>query len=131
MLLMSENAAVLDADEFQLEDDQNADRRRGLRVRDVRPVKIFEPVGGRYFGGQTEDISATGLRIELPAWAPLRVGDALNIHVGLNGKGQTLANRRHMIPARVVWVSRAAGRQPTLEAGVEFLNNIHARVHAA
>ena len=116
--------------------DESADvdgieRRRGLRVRQTRPVKVFEPAGARYFGGQTEDVSATGLRIELPAWAPLRAGDALNIHVGLNGKGQTLANRRNMIPARVVWVSRTAGGQPTMEAGVEFLNNIHARVHAA
>ncbi len=131
MMLVCENTAVLEADEFQLDDDANADRRRGLRVRDERPVKIFEPTGGRYFGGRTEDISATGLRIELPAWAPLQAGDALNIHVGLNGNGQTLANRRNMIPARVVWVSRTPGRQPTLEAGVEFLNNIHARVHAA
>ncbi len=108
-----------------------SERRRGLRIRQNRPVKVFEPIGARYFGGQTEDISATGLRIELPAWAPLRAGDALNIHVGLNGKGQSLANRRNMIPARVLWVSRTPGHLSTLEAGVEFLNNIHARVHAA
>jgi hypothetical protein len=131
MLLVCENTAVLEADEFQLDDETNADRRRGLRVRDERPVKIFEPVGGRYFGGKTEDISATGLRIELPAWAHLRAGDALNIHVGLNGRGQTLANRRNMIPARVVWVNRAPTAQAVMEAGVEFLNHIHARVHAA
>lgn len=131
MLLMTETTAALDADEFLLDDDQNADRRRGLRVRDQRPVKVFEPVGGRYFGGRTEDVSATGLRIELPAWAPLRAGDALNIHVGLNGRGESLANRRHMIPARVVWVRRDGDGRPTVEAGVEFLNNTHARVHAA
>jgi hypothetical protein len=146
MLLVSENTAVLDADEYRLEaheyrlvadefrldDDASADRRRGLRVRDERPVKVFEPAGARYYGGRTEDISATGLRIELPAWAPLQAGDELNIHVGLNGRGQTLANRRSMIPARVVWVHRASdGRQPVMEAGVEFLNTIHARVHAA
>ena len=47
----------------------HGERRRGLRIRQHRPVKIFEPAGNRYFGGQTEDISSTGLRIELPAFA--------------------------------------------------------------
>lgn len=112
-------------------DEDGQERRRGLRVRERRPVKIYEPGVARYFGGQTEDISATGLRIELPAWATLRVGETLTIHVGLNGRGQTLANRRTMIPARVVWVHREQDKTPRMEVGVEFLNNIGAHVHAA
>ncbi|HEX8913116.1 MAG TPA: PilZ domain-containing protein [Humisphaera sp.] len=118
----------LDTDHADLTD---AERRRGLRVRDVRPVKVYEPGAARYFGGQTEDVSATGLRIELPLWAPLRIGENVTVHVGLNGRGQGLANRRNMIPARVVWVNRTPGKHARLEAGVEFLNGIAPNVSAA
>src|SRR5687768_16599655 len=59
------------------------ERRRGLRIRQHRPVKVFEPTLGRYFGGRTEDISATGLRIEVPTSALIREGTLLNVHVGL------------------------------------------------
>ena len=108
-----------------------AERRRGLRIRQSRPVKVYEPAGNRYFGGQTEDVSATGLRIELPAYAAVRPGETLSIHVGLNHKGQTLANRRQMIPARVVWVNREPRLDGRLEAGVEFIPNIAAHLDAA
>ena len=131
MLLLSD--AVTDAG---VGADANAgtifERRRGLRVRQNRPVKVFEPLGSRYFGGQTGDISSTGLRIELPAYAAVRAGETLSIHVGLSRKGETLANRRQMIPVRVVWVNRdAAGTSGKLQAGVEFLANIAARRDAA
>lgn len=112
--------------------DERGERRRGLRVRQHRPVKVYEPAGARYFGGQTEDVSATGLRIELPAFAAVRAGETLSIHVGLSHRGQSLANRRQMIPARVVWVNRAAPARPgTIEAGVEFLTGISALLDAA
>ena len=107
------------------------ERRRGLRVRQARPVKVFEPGAGRYFGGQTEDVSTNGLRLELPAWATVRTGETLSIHVGLSHAGESLANRRQMIPARVVWVSRRGGKQARLEAGVEFLTSIAAHLDAA
>lgn len=110
---------------------RNAERRRGLRVRQQRPVKVYDAGAGRYFGGQTEDISTTGLRLELPAWAPVRPGETLAIHVGLSPRGDCLANRRQMIPARVVWVNRQAGRRARLEAGVEFLASIAAHLDAA
>ena len=131
MLLLSEAAT-----EVGTTADANADtiseRRRGLRVRQHRPVKVFEPLGSRYFGGQTEDISATGLRIELPAYAAVRPGETLSIHVGLSHKGEVLANRRQMIPVRVVWVNRDPSNVTgKLEAGVEFLANIAARRDAA
>ena len=82
--------------------ERPGERRRGLRIRQHRPVKVFEPLGARYFGGQTDDISATGLRVELPAFATVREGETLSIHVGLSRKGESLANRRQMLPARVV-----------------------------
>lgn len=130
MLLISEPARC-GSEETESTSD-GVERRRGLRIRQQRPVKIFASAAARYFGGQTEDISATGLRIELPSYAPVQPGDTLNIHVGLNGIGQSLANRRQMIPARVVWVNRQdrriAGR---LEVGIEFLTSIAARLDAA
>jgi hypothetical protein len=126
MTLLMSNAEV------ELNDEPGSERRRGLRIRQQRPVKIFEPMAGRYFGGQTEDVSSTGLRIELPVSASVRPGESLNIHVGLNSSGQSLANRRQMLPARVVWVKRAGTlRNGRLEAGVEFHSNIAAHLDAA
>lgn len=110
---------------------RSSERRRGLRIRQQRPVKIYDPGAARYFGGQTEDVSTTGLRIELPAWAPVRLGEMLNIHVGLSRRGETLANRRHMMSARVVWVNRTVGKKARIEAGVEFLSSIAAHLDAA
>ena len=129
MLLVSEQVIG----EETADSIEGIERRRGLRIRQNRPVKVFDSAAARYFGGQTEDISSTGLRIELPAYAPLRPGDTLSIHVGLNDLGQTLANRRQMIPARVVWVTRDDNRIPggRIEAGVEFLSAIAARKDAA
>jgi hypothetical protein len=115
-----------------MSDSMGFERRRGLRVRQQRPVKVFETATGRYFGGRTEDVSSTGLRIELPAFAPIREGETLNIHVGLSNTGESLANRRQMIPARVVWLNRrlsATGSR--IEAGVEFLASIAAKLDAA
>ena len=132
MLLLSKVVPTerLDQQDRNAVESEPCERRRGLRIRQHRPVKVFESRVGRYYGGQTEDVSTTGLRIELPAWAPVRPGEVPSIHVGLTNKGQTLANRRQMIPARVVWVSRGHGHGG-LEAGVEFLASIAARLDAA
>jgi hypothetical protein len=51
--------------------------------------------------------------------------------VGLNRKGESLAHRRQMLAARVVWVNRTAGRHPRLEAGIEFVASIAAHLDAA
>ncbi|MGD1277603.1 MAG: PilZ domain-containing protein [Tepidisphaeraceae bacterium] len=116
----------------QSDHDGGIERRRGLRIRQQRPIKVYEPTASRYFGGQTHDVSSMGLRLELPASVPLRPGKLLSIHVGLDEKGQALANRRQMIPARVVWVDRAADESSrTLRAGVEFLASISAELDAA
>lgn len=109
-----------------------SDRRRGLRIRQHRPIKVYEPTGRRFFGGQTIDVSSTGLRIELPLWAPVGPGSPLHVHVGMSDRGSSLANRRQMIPARVVWVDRSADQQSsTLFAGVEFTASITAHLDAA
>jgi hypothetical protein len=108
------------------------ERRRGLRISQARPIKVLEPTAGRFFGGQTHDVSATGLRIELPAKAPVRPGKLLTIHVGIGTGCEPLANRRQMIPARVVWVNRGdTDGAARLTAGVEFLASIAAHLDAA
>lgn len=116
-------------DEFDVSDG-HCERRRGLRIRQARPVKVYEQTGARYFGGRTEDISATGLRIELPASALLRPGKLLSVHVGLDREGTMLANRRSLIPARVVWVDRGE-TMASVVAGVEFLASTAAHLDAA
>lgn len=129
MLLVSERAPQ-GVEELEL--SEGVERRRGFRVRQQRPVKVFDAAAARYFGGQTQDISAAGLRIELPAFATVRPGDTLSVHVGLDGLGQALANRRQMMPARVVWVKRDDHRiRGRLEAGIEFLAAIAAHLDAA
>ena len=106
------------------------ERRRGLRIRQARPIQVYASAGNSYFGGQTEDISATGLRIELPASAPVNPGKMISVHVGLNREGTALPNRRQMMPARVVWVDRAFNRGYAV-VGVEFITSIAAHLDAA
>jgi hypothetical protein len=110
-----------------------AERRRGLRIRQNRPVKVYEPTSARYFAGHTCDVSSTGLRVELPAGMLAREGCQITIHVGLNEQGQALANRRSMIPAKIVWVERSfdAAQRPRVMAGVEFVATVAAHLDAA
>ena len=134
MLLLTDSTTDLDLADHPAPPDSadHIERRRGLRIRQTRSVKIYDAAAARYFGGQTEDISATGLRIELPGHAPVEPGDTLSIHVGLSEKGQPLANRRQMLPARVVWVNREDRRiRGRVELGVEFLTTIAAHLDAA
>lgn len=127
MLTLSESADTSDT-----VGDSGVERRRGLRVRQHRPIKVFESTASRYFGGQTQDVSTTGLRLELPASMAIRPGKLLSIHVGLSESGQALANRRQMIPARVVWVDRSADQNcKTISAGIEFMASISAQLDAA
>jgi c-di-GMP-binding flagellar brake protein YcgR len=126
-LLMESGLRLADS----VESDDGSERRRGLRISQSRPVKVLHAPGGKYFGGQTQDISATGLRLELPAHASVRLGEMLSIHVGLSADGSSLANRRQMIPARVVWVRRSPSRQQFMTAGVEFAASIGAQLDAA
>ena len=108
-----------------------AERRRGVRVAQLRPVKMLDLAAGRTTAGQTLDVSATGMRVELPAGTGLRVGAVLGLHVGLSRVGERLPNRRQMVPVRVVWVDAAGGRPGHLTAGVEFATGIGAQRDAA
>lgn len=109
-----------------------SERRRGIRVRQDRPIKVYEPRSGRYIGGRTLDISATGLRIELPSSSPVRDGAVLNLHVGVAVGGEPLAHRRSLMPARVVWTSRrVADGRGCVVAGVELIASIAAHLDAA
>jgi len=112
----------------------DGDRRRGMRIAQHRPVKVYEPSAARFFGGQTFDVSATGLRIELPVGAAVRPGKLLTIHVGLDESCSALVHRKHMSPARVVWVDRSRSdsqQRGRLEAGIEFLASVAANLDAA
>jgi hypothetical protein len=130
--LPNRDIPVAAAEESMIEPNMKLDRRRGLRITQTRPIKLFEPAAGRYFGGETLDVSTTGLRVTLPGHSPLRAGRLVNIHVGLSDHGLSLANRRQMMPARVVWVSRPRGRKDkTISAGIEFLSSIAAHLDAA
>ena len=119
-----------ETDELEAMAIGTSERRRGLRIRQARPIRVYEPGGARYFGGQTEDISATGLRIELPASTNVHPGKVISVHVGLNREGSILPNRRQMMPARVVWVDRSFSREFAI-IGVEFLSSIAAHLDAA
>ena len=108
------------------------ERRRGLRIRQTRPVKIHDAQAARYFGGETQDVSATGLRLAVPMRSQIGVGRVLHIHVGLSENGQSLANRRQMMPARVIWVDRQADpKGRTMSIGVELQANMAVHLDAA
>ena len=127
------NLTLANSIQSDIQGSSGAERRRGLRIQQDRPIKIYEPTAARYFGGKTHDVSVTGLRLEIPASTPVRPGKVLTIHVGLNQIGQSLANRRQMIPARVVWVNRGsdAAITRTQNIGVEFISSIAAHLDAA
>jgi hypothetical protein len=131
MLLMKEpQCGALETGETLA--DTLTERRRGLRIEQSRPVKIFEPTLARYYGGRTYDISVTGLRLEMPISTPLRPGSVIHVHVGAGDSGEGLGYRRNMVPVRVVWVDRDSSQDsPTLTAGVELVASISARLDAA
>ena len=119
-------------DESQEEMATLTERRRGLRITQQRPVKVFDAAANRYVGGRTADISSNGLRLELPAWAPVAPGKMLHVHVGIGASGSPLANRRNMMPARVIWVApRLADSRATVSIGIEFLASVAAHLDAA
>ena len=108
------------------------ERRRGLRIRQYRPVKIFESSLSRYYAGHTRDISSTGLRIEVPASIPIQEGKVLSIFVGHSDPANALAHRRQMVPARVIWVDPTSSKsRDCVTLGIEFLNVSSAQLGAA
>jgi hypothetical protein len=112
--------------------EAGSERRRGLRIRQNRPLKIFDATTCRFFGGQTEDLSATGLRIELPLSTPVMVGSLVHVHVGVSNSGEPLANRKNMMAAKIVWIRRDHNlANNRLTAGIEFVSGINAGLQAA
>jgi PilZ domain len=107
------------------------ERRRGLRVSQHRPVKIFDTTADRYIAGRTTDVSSSGLQIQVPVWAPVMEGNTLAVHIG-SGAGSPLVQRRSMIPARVVWVGpRDMSGRSFVTVGIEFLASVSAHLAAA
>ena len=96
--------------------EDNLERRRGLRIKQQRAVKVYEPRTCRYYPGQTADISAGGLRLSLPLSAPIIAGNILSLHIAANC---SFAARRQMVEAKVVWMRRD---ERELLAGLELLS---------
>jgi PilZ domain len=114
-----------------LSDVELAERRRGLRVSQRRPVKVFDACAGRYFGGQTHDLSERGLRIELPKSTPVNPGAILELFLGADANAP-LAIRSRMRQVRIVWINRESpDSQSLLVAGVEFVRRAAAAMDAA
>jgi hypothetical protein len=111
--------------------DQSPERRRGFRIPQDRPVKVYEPAVGRYYGGKTHDLSGTGLRIELPVSTPLVAGRIVNLHLGNYEPGEALVADREMVPALVVWIDRNEMVRGRLLAGVKFLKRAAMAMDAA
>ena len=105
--------------------ESNPERRRGLRIKQERPVKLYEPRTARYYPGQTADISASGLRLSLPLATPLIPGHTLCLHIASNS---SFASKRQMIEAKVIWTHRT---DQSLFAGVELLPTAAIQAHAA
>lgn len=98
-----------------------SDRRRGMRVELDRPVKLLEPRLRRYIAGRTRDASSNGLKLELPASAPLGAGAQVRVLIGKDGDA-AISSEREMLPARIVWVRRGTdAARPRLLAGVELV----------
>ena len=93
----------------------NPERRRGLRIKQQRAVKVYEPRTSRYYPGQTADISAGGLRVSMPLSTPIIPGHVLCLHVAANC---SFASRRQMLEAKVIWMRRDGAE---LLAGFELL----------
>ncbi|MFT3786983.1 MAG: PilZ domain-containing protein [Tepidisphaeraceae bacterium] len=109
------------------------ERRGGVRVKLVRNVKVHEPTTGRHLAARTRDISATGMRLEMPLTNAIREGEHVTVYLGSLSEVGLVKTRRPTLAARVVWVKRDANRlvRPILTAGVEFVADSDAQVNVA
>jgi hypothetical protein len=103
----------------------NSERRRGLRIKQQRPVKVYEPRTSRYYPGQTADISASGLRLTLPLSTPIIAGNTISLHIA---SSCSFASRRHMVDARVIWTDR---NDSEVMVGLELLSTAAIQSNAA
>lgn len=114
-------------DRESTEDTLHLDRRRAPRVSQQRPVRVYEPAASRFFGGQTLNVSSTGLQVEFPPFVQLSPGRLVHVHIGIEEGGRPLANRRSMVPARVVWSTQVTEGRECVRVGFEFLSFTTAR----
>lgn len=126
-------AADWDVDEaIGLTDRMVIERRSATRVRISRPVKVINLSVGRHAAGRSRDVSATGMKIEIPVTNSIREGDTIHVDVGTLAGIGPLVGRPHLIPARVVWIEREHKLlRPMLTAGVEFALELDAMINVA
>jgi c-di-GMP-binding flagellar brake protein YcgR len=132
MLTTYDTTAPESAIAGEFNDSMYLERRKGVRVKIARPVRIHEPITGRHMAGRTRDISASGLRIEMPITNAIRVGETISVVLGTLSNSGLIRNRKPTISARVVWIKRDAKLvRPMLTAGVEFTVEPDAQVAVA
>lgn len=95
------------------------DRRTDPRIRLCKGVKLLIGETGRYIGGHTLDISATGLRVRVPGTTRLRTG--AHVQVVLDTPSAGVVATQDMIPARIVWSETDELYHPTQLAGIKLL----------
>jgi c-di-GMP-binding flagellar brake protein YcgR len=108
------------------------ERRRGVRVKLARPVRVHEPTTGKHLAARTRDISASGMKLEMPLTQAIQPGEHLTLTLGTLAGAGIVKSTKPTITARVVWVKRD-GRmvRPMLTAGVEFCSDSDAQVNVA
>ena len=122
---------------LQFVDDDACDRltlerRRGSRVKLVRPVVVIESSNGRQVSASTCDISNCGLRLKMPAAVLLRPGDQILVHVANLVESGLLHARRQILPARIVWTRRENKMvRPMVTFGLEFIADRNAKSNVA
>lgn len=98
-----------------------ADRRLGLRVDDDRPVKVYDARARRYYVGRAVNLGAGGMRLDLPATAPVQTGGTLQVYVGSDEEQEVLISLKNMTPIRIAWVERmASGEADRIIIGAEL-----------
>lgn len=97
------------------------DRRLLPRQRLTRPIRLFDPVSGRFFPAQTRDASPAGLCLTTGLAVPLFPGRTIAVHLGREGHDRLLISRQVMRPATVVWVHRQPGLSRDTLCGVRWL----------
>ncbi|HMO27490.1 MAG TPA: PilZ domain-containing protein, partial [Tepidisphaeraceae bacterium] len=97
------------------------DRRADPRVVCEHAIKLHDARSRRYIAGRTCDLSSTGMRLEVPAWAPIELGAAVSVYVAEDRP--RLAPHSAMKPARVVWIDRGNDEpaRRTITLGLQLL----------
>ncbi|HQY88143.1 MAG TPA: PilZ domain-containing protein [Tepidisphaeraceae bacterium] len=123
--------------DLQFVDDDACDRltlerRRGSRVKLVRPVVVIETSHGRQVAASTCDISHSGLRLKMPAAVTLRPGDQVFVQVGNLIASGLLHARRQVLAARIIWTRRENKMvRPMVTFGLEFITDLDVQVNVA